>query len=127
MEPNSEPITLTADLRAAILSCTKLKEQHLQVPEWNNAVVLIREMKAKDRNKVMQDSTRGDGTRDLVKFYPLITILSTFNPGTNEQIFQLADLDSLNEQGGSAMERVCQLAVKLSGLDGSQFAEAKND
>lgn len=124
----SEPMNQQtgAELRSFILAQTDLKTESLLVPEWGGVTVGIREMKAKARNKVIQDATLVDGKRDLVKFYPLITILSVYDVATDKALFELADLDALNEQGGTAMERVCQVAVKLSGLDPSAFAEIKN-
>ena len=115
-----------ADLRAAILAPRPLATKVIPVPEWGVSVE-VREMKAKQRQMVIQSTNKPDGTRDMVRFYPLIVINSAFDPNTGMPIFEAADLDALNEGGGTVLERLCQVAVKLSGLDAAQFEETKKD
>lgn len=139
-EPTADQVTITSepqaapdvaqpmgqDLRAAILAKkNNLKTQTLDVPEWG-VKVTVKELRGKARAQLLQDTTRADGTRDLVRFYPTLVILSTFDPATGDPIFELADSAELNEQGGSALERVGQVAAKISGLLPDAFQDAKN-
>jgi len=126
--PTETPIDMQpkgGDLRAAILAQTQeLQEQTIYVPEWK-VWVTVREMSSPARVALITATTDATGRRDGNKYYPLLTIASCFDPATKQPIFSAADKDTLNTGGGTAMERVTQIASRLSGLDADMFQQTK--
>lgn len=127
----------SADMReAALQRGKKLKTKLLDVPEWGSVDedgtvhpmrLMIRELKGRQRNAFLTSITTRDGSRDMDAFYSNLVILSSYNPLDMSQVFDLADRDELLETGGVALERVAQVAAKLSALDGEGLTDTKKN
>lgn len=133
---------------------TPLKNKSVWVPDWNRWVT-IRELKGKDRSKLLQDCTDMVGKKakvNLVKLYPMMIILSIRYPDPNfppplddpnylkfpglnglsahpkagQRIFEdVRDFMALNEGGGSVLELLNKPASELSGLREEDIEEKK--
>jgi hypothetical protein len=134
---------------------TPLKSKSLWVPQWNRWVT-VRELKGKERSKLLQDCTDVEGKKakvNLVKLYPMMTILSIrypdpsfpppvgdpnyhkfpganglpAHPKAGQQIFtDMRDIMALNEGGGSVLELLNKPASELSGLREEDIEEKKD-
>lgn len=104
-------------LRDKIAGIKDIKEEKLHVPEWD-VELLVKSLTGAARNKILNAAMGGkDGKVDLDKFYPDLVIASCFDPETGEQVFEPTDRDMLLSKNGSALERIAQKAIKMSGLD----------
>lgn len=134
---------------------TPLQNRSVWVPQWQRWVT-VRELKGKDRSKLLQDCTDMVGKKahvNLVKLYPMMTILSirypdpSFPPASDDpnyskfpglngvprhpkagqQIFtDMRDVMALNEGGGSVLELLNKPASELSGLREEDIEEKKD-
>lgn len=112
------------NLREQIFQASDLKEEMLDIPEWQ-CRVLIRAMTGADRAHLLQHNMLRNGQPDLVKLYPSLAIASMRDPETKELIFKPEDRDSLGRKSGAALERVAQAAMKLNGMLPEQLKEAE--
>lgn len=133
-DPNA-PLTLPApaaaqpllDLRSRILSAPKLAQESLDVPEWG-ANVIIQELNGRDHAQFAQTlaSSKSD-PHAMEAFYGNLCILSVLDPSTGAKLFQPADRDALLSGSGTALERVAQVAMRVSGLNTDVFQTAAKD
>jgi len=113
------------DLRSAILGQTTLVEEPLYVVEWKRWVI-IRELDGVDRFDLLSATENPQTGKRNKMFYPMIAIACCIDPKTGNRIFKPSDRDELNRRGGTALERICQVAVRVCGLSADTFAAAKN-
>ena len=103
-------------LREKILNANDIKEEKLYVPEWG-VDVLIKGLKGSQRAELLQNNiSTKTGEMKLKTLYTELVITSTYDPETKEPIFEPSDRDTLAEKSGAALERIAQVAMKLSGL-----------
>jgi hypothetical protein len=133
---------------------TPLRQKPFWVPQWNRWVT-VRELKGKERSKLLQDCTDVEGKKakvNLVKLYPMMTILSIRYPDPNfpppvddpnydkfpginglpahpkagQPVFpDMRDWIALNERGGGVLELLNKPASELSGLREEDIEEKK--
>lgn len=133
---------------------TPLKQKSVWVPQWQRWVT-VRELRGKERSKLLQDCTDVEGKKakvNLVKLYPMMIILSVRYPDPNfpppeddpnyakfpglngasahpkagQPIFQdMRDIMPLNEGGGGVLELLNKPASELSGLREEDIEEKK--
>lgn len=115
-----------ASLRERILSASDIRRETVQVPEWGVAVE-VRGLTGAQRAKLMKNGFDARGTADFEKLYPELLIVSSFDPQTGEPVFTEADRDALNAKSGSALERVAQAAMRLSGLSPEAAEQAEKN
>lgn len=113
------------DLRAAILGQTNLIEEALYVVEWKRWVI-IRELDGEERFDLLSATENPQSGKRNKMFYPMIAIACCLDPKSKKRIFKPSDRDELNKRGGTALERICQVAVRVCGLSQETFAQAKN-
>lgn len=118
-----------SDLRSKILQAHDIPEETITVKAWD-ATLLIRGLTAKARANLLQNAVEGQGKNarvNLQKVYPDLVILTTFDPETNERVFQPTDRDALLEKAGGPVEQIAMVAGRLSGLgDDTQANLEKN-
>lgn len=115
-----------ASLREKILNAKDIKSEKVKIPEWD-VTVEVRGLTGKQRARLLQDAIGEDGKPDLERIYPELVILSTYDPETGEQVFQPADRDALIEKSGAALEKIAQVAMRLSGLQPDALKEAEKN
>lgn len=111
-------------LREKILNAKDIKEEKVLVPEWE-AEILIKGLTGAARSKILADCIdQRTGAMDIEKFYPELIIATAFDPDTGEKVFEPADRDTINTKNGGVLEKVAQVAAKLSGLDQNAIGDA---
>jgi hypothetical protein len=115
-----------ANLRDKILQATDIRRESVHVPEWDTTVE-VRGLSGSQRAKLMKTGFDARGTADFEKLYPELIISSTFDPETGTPVFTEADRDALNGKSGSALERIAQTAMRLSGLAPDAVEQAEKN
>jgi hypothetical protein len=112
------------NLREKILNSNDEQTELVTISQWG-VDILVKSMSGKERASLMnQCLNQKTGVMDMEKLYGLLVISTAHDPGTEERIFQLADLEALNGKNGAAMEKIAKVASRLSGLEEGQIDEA---
>jgi len=112
-------------LRDKILAAKDIQDEVVDVPEWG-VKLLVRGLTGRQRARLLQNAVDANGNVDLERIYPELVIYSVYDPETGEQVFKPADRDALADKSGAALERIAQVAMRLSGLSANAVKEAKN-
>lgn len=115
-----------ANLREKILGASDIRREQVHVPEWD-ATVEVRGLTGTQRAKLMKTGFDSRGVVDFEKLYPELLIASVFDPAGGEAVFSEADRDALNGKSGSALERVAQAAMRISGLSPEAAEQAEKN
>lgn len=115
-------------LRQRVLSSgPQLKEERLYVPEWD-CEVIVRELTGKERANFLTTITDPKtGARRMDRFYADIVIMSVIDPDTGLRAFEPGDRDPLNNGSGNVLERIAQVATRISALSGDAFETAEKN
>lgn len=105
-----------ADLREQILNSDDIKKENVKVDEWG-VEVEVRGMTGAARNRLINKNMGKNGEMDLNGMYPDLIVSSVYDPKSGEQVFSEKDKDTLNAKSSGALEKVAQVAMRLSGLD----------
>lgn len=105
-------------LRDTILTAEDLKEETINVPEWD-ATVTLRGMTGKQRIGLVEKAT----AKDKVYMYSDILIALCFDPDTDELVFDKADREALADKAGGVLERLALVALRLSGVSVDEAEE----
>lgn len=117
---------MASELRKLVWEADDIPEEVVDVPEWN-IKVLVRGMNGRGRANFLRRSTNEDGQVSFENFYPELIIATAFDPESEEQIFESADRDQLNTKSGVALNRLAEVAQRLSGLGSADLEEAKKE
>jgi len=121
MNPNEAQ---KSDLRGTILNAVDIQEELVEVPEWG-VTVLVRGMTGKQRSRFLRAATNEAGEVSFDRFYPELVIATTYDPDSRTVLFGPADRDALNEKSATALERLANVATRLSGLSSREVEDAK--
>ena len=77
------------------------------------------------RGKILAANNKGKV--DLTKIYPDMVIMCTFDPETGERVFTEGDRDEIGAKNGKAVERIADVAGRISGLNEAAEKAVKND
>lgn len=115
-----------SSLRDAILAADDLTSEILEIPEWG-VTVEVRTPTAGDRARLFKIGTTADGTVDPELLYPMLLVSTVCDPDTHESLFTLDDAEALNAKSGAVVERVANVAMRLSGMTPDAVDEGKGD
>ncbi|MBV9772646.1 MAG: hypothetical protein JO040_01770 [Gemmatimonadetes bacterium] len=115
-----------SSIRERILAAQDLRSETVTIPEWD-VTVEVRGLTGTQRARLMKSGFDASGTVDFERLYPELVIASTFDPATGEAVFGEADRDALNGKSGSALERLAQAAMRVSGLSPDATAAAEKN
>lgn len=113
-------------LREKILNSNDIRKEIITIEEWD-VQVEIRSLTAKKRSQLINAAMTDKGRIDFEKIYPELVIASTYDPITSDFVFEPTDRDMLNEKNGGALEKIAQVAMRLSGLTSKAEEEAKKN
>ena len=106
-------------LRETILGATKLKRERVEVPEWDGAVLWVRELKASEREdytgSIVKVDRRGNRELQLKDASINLIILCTCDEQGNP-VFTPKDRQALREVSGAGMRRVERVVERLNNL-----------
>jgi hypothetical protein len=114
---------VSSKIRDQILSAADLRSERVTIPEWG-VEVEVRGLTGTQRARLMRSGFDASGTVDFERLYPELAIASTFDPDSGEAVFTEADRDALNGKSGSALERLAQAAMRVSGLSADATEQA---
>lgn len=104
-------------LRDKIFAAEDSRSELVLVEEWD-VELEVRSMSGKARAEAMaQYMDRDTGRLDFEALTPELLIRSCYKPGTDEWVFKPGDRDKLNAKSSGPLERLGQIALRLSGLD----------
>lgn len=112
--------------RDRILAADDTQSEVIDVPEWG-VKLEIRSMSGAARASLMQSAVEGQGQVDMSKVYPDLIIQTTFDPETGEQVFNETDRDAIMLKNGSILDRIAEVATRLSGFGEKAVDEAGKD
>ena len=105
------------NLRDIILSADDTTSEVVEVPQWGDVKIEVRGMTGRDRAAFLSSYTDPDtGRVNWSMLYPSLITASAFDPDTGERIFNDEDGDAINGKSGAALEKVAQVALRLSGM-----------
>jgi hypothetical protein len=114
--------------RDAILAAASLKTEKVDVPEWGGTV-LVRELRGRERDEWEASLAVQRGSKmvpDVANMRAKLVARSVVGEDL-EPLFTQQDVAALGELSAAALERVFNVASRLSGLDTDAVEErAKN-
>jgi hypothetical protein len=109
-------------LREKILSIQDIKTEELFIEEWDSTVQ-VKGLSGRQRGIYLQGVIDPkSGKMKFAAMYPLLVLMSTYDPETEKPLFEEGDIDAIAEKSGSALEKIAQVAQRLSGLSPEESA-----
>ncbi len=118
-------MTLTRD---DILSAEDLKSERVQVPEWGGEVI-VRELTGTERDEYESSLVTIKGTKTEVNSRNMrakLVALSLVDDGGN-RLFTHEDIKALGLKSASALDRVVDVAKRISRIAEDDLEEAGKD
>jgi hypothetical protein len=115
--------------REEILGADDRKTEDVAVPEWGGSV-RVRSMSGKERDAYEAGivQMRGDGSRKVTLENIRARLVSLTVVGEDgERLFSESDIGVLGDKSAAALERVFDVARKLSGLSEDDVEELAGD
>jgi hypothetical protein len=114
--------------RDAILKASALKTEDVPVPEWGGSV-LVRELRGRERDEWEASLAVQRGRQmvpDVANMRAKLAARCIVDPD-GEPLFSQQDVNALGELSAAALDRVFEVASRLSGLNPGDVEEkAKN-
>lgn len=103
-------------LRDKILAAEDIASETIEVPEWG-VEVEVRGMNGADRSRIL-DAAAAAGTNGLSvgAMYVDTVIATAYDPDTGLRVFNESDRDSLLGKSASAIDRLAEVGMRLSGM-----------
>lgn len=102
----------------AILNCSDLITEIVSVPEWGGEVI-VRCLTGEERDElealVVQEKSEGDRKVDLSNFRAKLVALSVIDE-KGDRLFTIEDVVKLAKKSAKALDRVFNVAERLSAL-----------
>jgi hypothetical protein len=112
-----------ATIRETILNAEDIAEEIVEVSEWG-VKLLVRGLSGLERARFVKDAADAAGRIDPERGYPSIVIQTARDPETREPIFSATDRDAIMGKSGAAIDKVADVALRLSGLTPGAVEEA---
>lgn len=112
-----------SELSAKIFAIDDIESEVLDVTAWG-VTVMVKSMTARDRSRMIANSTDGNGQFNMEDVLPDLVIHCTFDPETGEQVFQPSDRNALMAKSAAAIEQIAAVALRLSGMSDEAVDEA---
>lgn len=115
------------NLRDQILNAQDIPHETVTVGEWGDAVIEVRGMTAAERTRLMELAQGDDDKLNVKTIYPQIVIATCFDPETDAQIFTDADEALLLQKAATALDKVAEVGMRLSGFTEKAVDKAGKD
>ena len=114
------------NIRQTALNAKDIRTELVTVPEWDDVKIEVRGFTLQERLDFYGRVSDGDRiNRD--NFLPELVISTCFDPDSGQRVFEPADRDMLKTKSAGALERLTQVAMRLSGLQAEDVMEVEKD
>ena len=113
-------------IRDQILSAKDSHSEMVTIPEWE-VTVELRSMSGAARAVLMQEAMQSGGNINMAKVYPDLIIQTCFDPETGEPVFTEEDREAILSKNGAILDRLAEVATRLSGFNDSAVDDAGKD
>ena len=107
--------------REAILSNPDIVEEEVDVDAWKISI-LVKSLNGLERAKLVEDCTNKKGKMSISKLYPALMVAGCVDPK-----FTPEDASKLNEKNSGALEQVCSVIMRLSGIARDDIDDEEED
>lgn len=111
-------------LRDKIKAASDVESEVVDVPQWD-VKIEVRNMTGLSRARLLKKATNEDGDIDLESMYPAILVASCYDPDEGTAVFEAEDSSWINDKSAGPIERLAQVALRLSGLDKDSIEAGK--
>ncbi len=115
--------------RDAILQARDLPSEELEVPQWGGTVV-VRGLDGQGRDEFEASTIVMRGKKavpDTANIRAKLVARCVIDHGTGEPMFTQQDVHALGELSGAALDRVFEVAARLSGLSEGDLEELEGN
>ena len=129
--PPAEPEPLPLLERETILGAQDLPSERLDVPEWGGSIY-VKSLTGAERDGFealiirKRESNRKTGGMSILGLKARLVILTACD-AAGERLFKDDDIDALNAKSGAALDRIFQVAQRLSGLSAEDVEELEGN
>jgi hypothetical protein len=113
-------------IRDQILSAKDSHSELVEIPEWG-VTVQIQSMSGAARAVLMQEAMQTGGNINMAKVYPDLIIQTCLDPETGEPVFTEDDREAILSKNGAILDRLAEVATRLSGFNDSAVDDAGKD
>lgn len=113
-------------MRDKILALQDIPVEQVDVPEWG-ITLEVRGMNGAERTRIMDMAMQTEGGINLQVVYPEIVIATVFDPESGAQVFEPKDREALLTKSATALDRLAQVGMRLSGFTQEAADEAGKD
>ena len=106
-----------------ILKAEDLRKQKVAIPEWGGDL-FVREMTAKERDDYRRDLDSG---KDKLTGASALLAVRVIVNDKNERLFEDKDAPELAKKSASALDKVLEAALSLSGLNAQDIEELEKN
>ena len=79
------------------------------------------------RASISQDAAENNGNINFLKMMPELVVQCCFDPETGEQVFDSKDKELVMGKSGAALDRIVNIAMRLSGFGDKAIDDAGKD
>lgn len=120
------------NLKDQILGADDRLSEDVPVPEWENVKVRVRGLSGSERDayeaKLVQVRSVGkDVELRLKDFRSRLLVRCLYDPETDERIFGDNEVASLGSKSGVVIDRLHDVAIRLSGMDSEAVGRAEGN
>ena len=113
-------------LRDRIIAVDDTQKEIVKIDEWG-VEVEIRGMSGAARASISQDAAENNGNINFLKMMPELVVQCCFDPETGEQVFDSKDKELVMGKSGAALDRIVNIAMRLSGFGADAIDAAGKD
>jgi len=108
--------------KAAILGAEDLKHEDVPVPAWGGTV-RVRVMTGAERDEFRGAIATDEGNIPMGKFSAAL-LAATCIDETGARLFDVEDMDMLQEKSAAALDVLAAVAMRINGLGGGAVSDA---
>ena len=113
-------------IRDRIIAVDDTQKEIVKIDEWG-VEVEIRGMSGAARASISQDAAENNGNINFLKMMPELVVQCCFDPETGEQVFDSKDKELVMGKSGAALDRIVNIAMRLSGFGDKAIDDAGKD
>jgi hypothetical protein len=121
-------------LKAIIAAAEDVPFEDVEVPEWSGATVRIRGLTGTERDDyeaksaaVRQSKGRAEIEMRLANYRSKLLVKCLLDPENNERVYTDNEAPELGKKAGVVVNRLFELAVRLSGMDDKALEAAEGN